>query len=181
MRGRFPLYYQELFLIRSSIIKILIIQGSLNNILFGRITTEQSVIQEKISQTIIRLLIVEDCLESIAEAGMDYHLGSMGNRLSGGQKQKLAIARVLLKEPNIILMDESTSALDNKSQARIQGLIERNWRDRRTVIAVVHRLDSIEGFSKIGVMKAGKLVELGTYHELMEQKGLLYELVHGKN
>jgi len=88
---------------------------------------------------------------------------------------------VLLKEPNIILMDESTSALDNKSQARVQGLIEQNWRGRRTVIAVVHRLDSIEGFSKIGVMKAGKLVELGTYNDLMEQKGLLYELVYGKD
>ena len=156
-------------------------QSILNNILFGRIKTEQSVVQEKISQGIIRLLIVEDCLESIAEAGMDYHLGSMGNRLSGGQKQKLAIARVLLKEPKIILMDESTSALDNKSQARIQGLLEQNWRGRRTVIAVVHRLDSIEGFSKIGVMKAGKLVELGTYQDLIEQKGLLYELIHGND
>ncbi len=156
-------------------------QSILNNILFGRITTRQNVIQEKISQAIIRLLIMEDCLESIAEAGMDYHLGSMGNRLSGGQKQKLAIARVLLKEPKIILMDESTSALDNKSQARIQELIENNWRGRRTVIAVVHRLDSIEGFNKIGVMKGGKLVELGTYHDLIEQKGLLYELVHGNN
>ncbi len=111
---------------------------------------------------------------------MEYHLGSMGNRLSGGQKQKLAIARVLLKEPKIILMDEATSALDNKSQARIQRLIEQRWRNKRTVISILHRLDSIEGFNKIGVMKEGKLVELGTYRDLIVQKGLLYELVHGK-
>jgi ABC-type multidrug transport system fused ATPase/permease subunit len=152
-------------------------QSILNNILFGRIKTEHSSIQEKISQDIIRLLIEEDCLESIAEAGMEHHLGSMGNKLSGGQKQKLAIARVLLKEPEVILMDESTSALDNKSQARIQRLIEQRWRNKRTVIAVVHRLDSIEGFNKIAVMKEGKLAEFGTYSELIEQKGLLYELV----
>jgi ABC-type multidrug transport system fused ATPase/permease subunit len=155
-------------------------QSILNNILFGRIKTERSSVQEKINQSIIRLLIEEDCLESIAEAGMAYHLGSMGSRLSGGQKQKLAIARVLLKDPKIIIMDESTSALDNKSQSRIQRLIEQRWRNKRTVIFVVHRLDSIEDFSKIGVMKDGKLAEFGTYSELIKQEGLLHELVFGK-
>ena len=155
-------------------------QSILNNILQGRITTELAHAQEQIDQNIIRLLIEEDCLESIVEAGMEYHLGSMGNRLSGGQKQKLAIARVLLKDPKIILMDEATSALDNKSQARIQHLIEQRWRNTRTVIAVVHRLDSIQGYDKIGVMKDGKLAEFGTYSELIDKKGLLYELVFGK-
>ena len=155
-------------------------QSILNNILFGRIKTEQISAQEEISQNIIRLLIEEDCLESIAEAGMDYHIGSMGNRLSGGQKQKLAIARVLLKDAKIILMDESTSALDNQSQSRIQRLIEHRWQGERTVIAVVHRLDSIEGFNKIGVMKDGQLMEYGEYPQLISQKGLLYELVFGK-
>lgn len=150
-----------------------------NNILLGRMKTEESRTHEHINQNIIRLLIEEDCLESLAEAGMEYHLGSMGNLLSGGQKQKLAIARVLLKDPKVILMDESTSALDNKSQTRIQHLIEQHWRKRRTVIAVVHRLDSIEGFDKIAVMKDGKIVEFGTYPELIAQKGLLAELVFG--
>jgi ABC-type multidrug transport system fused ATPase/permease subunit len=155
-------------------------QSILHNILFGRINTEESSIQEKINQHIIRLLIEEDCLEDIARKGMGYHLGSMGNRLSGGQKQKLSIARVLLKEPKVILMDESTSALDNKSQSRIQRLIEQRWRKKRTVISVMHRLDSLKGFGKIGVMKDGKLAEFGTYDELIGQNGLLHELVYGK-
>jgi ABC-type multidrug transport system fused ATPase/permease subunit len=142
--------------------------------------TEHAHAQEEINQNIIRLLIEEDLLEAIAEIGMTYHLGSMGNSLSGGQKQKLAIARVLLKNPKIILMDEATSALDNKSQARIQNLIAHRWRGNKTVIAVVHRLDSIREFDKIGVMKAGKLMEFGTYDELIKQNGLLSELVFGK-
>jgi ABC-type multidrug transport system fused ATPase/permease subunit len=151
-----------------------------NNIIFGRTKSENSKAQENLNQNIIRLLIEEDCLEAIAEAGMDYQLGSMGNLLSGGQKQKLAIARVLLKNSKIILMDEATSALDNKSQSRIQNLIEKRWRGRRTVVAVVHRLDSISGFDKIAVMKAGKLMEFGTYEELIAKKELLHELVFGK-
>ncbi len=154
-------------------------QSILNNILFGNLKRVDDYAQELVNQNIIRLLIEEDCLESIAEAGMEYQLGSMGNLLSGGQKQKLSIARVLLKNPKIILMDESTSALDNKSQARIQNLIERRWRKSRTVIAVVHRLDGIEGYDRIGVMKDGQLAEFGTYAELVEQKGLFCELVFG--
>jgi len=156
-------------------------QSILNNILFGRLKTELSHAQEKINQDILRLLIEEDCLEAIADAGMGFLVGSMGDRLSGGQRQKLAIARVLLKDPKIILMDESTSALDNKSQTRIQRLIEQRWKNYRTVIAVVHRLDIIKGFDKIGVLKAGMLREFGTYNELIEKKGLLYELVFGKD
>ena len=155
-------------------------QSILNNIFYGKMKTENSQVQEKISQDIIRLLIEEDCLEEIAEDGMEYQLGSMGNRLSGGQKQKLAIARVLLKDPAIILMDESTSALDNKSQTRIQRLIDKRWKGVKTVIAVVHRLDGIEKFDKIAVMKDGKLEELGKYDELIAEQGLFYSLVHGK-
>jgi ABC-type bacteriocin/lantibiotic exporter with double-glycine peptidase domain len=104
----------------------------------------------------------------------------MGDRLSGGQKQKLAIARVLIKQPKIILMDEATSALDNKSQARIQRLMTTRWKGKRTVIAAVHRLDILNTFDKIAVMKAGKLVEYGTYQELIEQKGILHELIYGR-
>jgi len=151
----------------------------LDNILFGKIKTGKTTPNEKISQAIIRLLIEEDCLEDVAEAGMFYNVGNMGDNLSGGQRQKLAIARVLLKEPKVILMDEATSALDNKSQARIQRLIDR-WKGEKTIIAVVHRLDTIQNFDFTGVMKAGRLVEYGPYKELMGQKNQLYELVTGK-
>ncbi len=155
-------------------------QSILNNILFGKTKSDLAHAQEKINQAVIHMLIEEECLEKIASIGMHFQVGSTGDRLSGGQRQKLAIARVLIKQPSIIIMDEATSALDNKSQTRIQRLMEMRWKKKRTVIAIIHRLDTIQGFDKIAVMKAGKLVEWGTYPQLIDQKGILYELIYGK-
>ena len=155
-------------------------QSILNNIFFGKIRPGLPGAQELINQSITQLLIEEDYLETVAKIGMEFHVGNMGDKLSGGQRQKLAIARVLLKQPKIILMDEATSALDNKSQTRIQRLMTTRWKGKRTVIAVVHRLDIIEDFDKIAVTKAGKIVEFGTYKDLIEQKGALHELIYGR-
>jgi ABC-type multidrug transport system fused ATPase/permease subunit len=155
-------------------------QTILNNIFFGRTKTNQPKAQDKIYQSIIHLLIEEDMLETIVEIGMQFQVGSKGDKLSGGQRQKLAIARVFLKNPRILIMDEATSALDNNSQARIQSLLETQWKGNSTLIAVVHRLDIIKNYDKIAVMKAGKIVEMGTFNELMSKKGMLYELIGGK-
>ncbi len=155
-------------------------QSILNNIFFGRIRPALPHAQEMMNQAIMHLLVEEDFLEEVAAIGMASPVGNMGDRLSGGQRQKLAIARVLLKSPKIILMDEATSALDNASQARIQRLMTTRWKGRRTVVAAVHRLDIIEGFDKVAVMKAGKLVEFGTYRELLEKRGTLHELIYGR-
>lgn len=155
-------------------------ESILNNIFFGRARTDIESARDRINQSVIHLLIEEDCLEEIAGIGMKFEVGSMGDKLSGGQRQKLAIARVLLKQPRIVIMDEATSALDNKSQGRIQNIIDTRWKGKRTVISVVHRLDSIVNFDKVAVMKDGKIMEIGTYNELLEKKGGLYQLVHGK-
>lgn len=155
-------------------------QSILNNIFFGKAKTENPQAQEKIYQSIIQLLIAEDLLETIIEIGMKFEVGTKGDRLSGGQRQKLAIARVFLKEPKILILDEATSALDNKSQARIQNLIDTRWKGKSTVIAVVHRLDIVRNYDSVAVMKAGKIGEIGTYDELIDKKGMLYELVYGK-
>ncbi|MCP3889082.1 MAG: ABC transporter ATP-binding protein [Desulfobulbaceae bacterium] len=155
-------------------------QSILNNIIFGKVKHGHTRTQEIINQSILQLLIEEDYLEKIAAIGMEFEVGNMGDRLSGGQRQKLAIARVLLKQPKIILMDEATSALDNNSQSRIQRLMTMRWKGRRTVIAVVHRLDIIDTFDKIAVTKAGKLVEFGGYQELIDKKGILHELIYGR-
>ena len=152
----------------------------LNNIFFGKTTTGNPIAQEKIDQSVIQLLIEEDLLETITDTGMQFQVGSKGDRLSGGQRQKLAIARVFLKSPQVLIMDEATSALDNKSQARIQNLMDTRWKGKSTLIAVVHRLDIIKNYDRVAVMKAGKLGEIGTYEELMKKKGMLYELVGGQ-
>lgn len=155
-------------------------QSILNNIFFGKMKTVNPNAQEKINQSIIHLLIEEDFLETVIEIGMQFEVGSKGDKLSGGQRQKLAIARAFLKNPRFLIMDEATSALDNKSQSRIQNLLENKWKGKSTLIAVVHRLDIIKNFNKVAVMKAGKLGEIGTYNELIAREGLLYELEHGK-
>jgi ABC-type multidrug transport system fused ATPase/permease subunit len=151
-----------------------------NNIFFGKTKTTSLKAQDTIVQSIIQLLIEEDLLETIVGIGMQFQVGSKGDKLSGGQRQKLAIARVFLKSPRLLIMDEATSALDNNSQARIQNFLEVRLKGKATVIAVVHRLDIIKKFDKVAVMKAGKLIEMGGYDELMAQKGVLYGLIRGK-
>jgi ABC-type multidrug transport system fused ATPase/permease subunit len=155
-------------------------QTILNNILFGQVTTSNPKALDLINQSIIQLIIEEDFLETIVEIGMQFEVGSKGDKLSGGQRQKLAIARSFLKAPRILIMDEATSALDNKSQTRIQNLIDTRWKGKSTIISVVHRLDIIKNYDKVAVMKAGKIIELGSYNELIARKGVLYELVSGK-
>ena len=155
-------------------------QTILNNIFFGKTKGSSPKAQDKIYQSIIQLLIAEDLLETIIAIGMHYQVGTKGDKLSGGQRQKVAIARAFLKKPRLLIMDEATSALDNKSQARIQNLLETRWKKRSTVIAVVHRLDIIKNFDKIAVMKAGKIIEIGSYDELVARKGVLYELTGKK-
>lgn len=153
-------------------------QTIFNNILFGIVKTNNPGDQEKINQFMIALLIGEDFLERMIEIGMNFCVGTEGNKLSGGQRQKLAIARTFLKSPPIMILDEATSALDNNSQKRIQNVLSRVWKGKSTLIAVVHRLDIVKEYDKVAFLKAGKIVEMGTYDELMAKKGYFYELVY---
>ena len=154
-------------------------QSILNNIFFGSLTSDSPKIEDRVNQCIVQLLIEEDLLEQVADIGMEFEVGTRGDKLSGGQQQKLSIARVLLKKPKILIMDEATSALDNASQSRIQNLIEK-WKGSTTVISVIHRLDLLPSFDKVAVMKSGKIIESGAPDKLLATKGVLYELVHGK-
>ncbi|MCM2284922.1 MAG: ABC transporter ATP-binding protein/permease [Desulfobacula sp.] len=156
-------------------------QTIFNNILFGIVKTTNPAAQEKINQFMIALLIGEDFLERMIEIGMNFNVGTKGNNLSGGQRQKLAIARTFLKSPAVMILDEATSALDNNSQKRIQSVLSRQWKGKSTLIAVVHRLDIVKDYDKIAFLKAGKIVEMGTYDELMAKKGYFYELAYGHN
>ncbi|MGD2037071.1 MAG: ABC transporter ATP-binding protein/permease [Desulfobacterales bacterium] len=155
-------------------------QSILTNIFFGKLKDESSIAREKINTCIHQLLIQEDFLEDIVEMGMQHPVGTKGDNLSGGQRQKLAIARIFLKEPPVLIMDEATSGLDNDSQRRIQELLEAQWKGKSTLIAVAHRLDIIKNYDRVAVMKAGKIVEMGTYDELMDKKGTLFELASAK-
>jgi len=107
--------------------------------------------------------------------GLDSNVGEHGGKLSGGQKQRIAIARALIRDPRILILDEATSALDNVSEYHVQKAIESVIKGRTTFI-VAHRLSTIRCADRIACMEGGRIVELGTYDELMAKKGKFYEL-----
>jgi ATP-binding cassette subfamily B protein len=107
--------------------------------------------------------------------GLDTLVGERGYRFSGGEKQRLAIARLLLKAPEIVILDEATAHLDSESEAAIQGAFEIALQGR-TSLVIAHRLSTILKADQILVVNEGRIVERGTHAELLERGGLYAEL-----
>jgi ATP-binding cassette subfamily B protein len=123
-----------------------------------------------------RAAAIHDRIVELPE-GYDTIVGERGYKLSGGEKQRVAIARVLLKDPRILILDEATSALDTVSERLIQAALER-LEHGRTTIAIAHRLSTILRADQILVYDGGRIVERGSHRELLAKRGLyarLYE------
>ncbi len=119
---------------------------------------------------------IHDFVAGLAD-GYQTVVGERGYRLSGGEKQRIAIARVILKDPRILILDEATSHLDSQSEALIQEALDRVM-EGRTAVVIAHRLSTVLAADRILVIDRGRLVEQGTHPELLAAGGIyagLYE------
>jgi ATP-binding cassette subfamily B protein len=135
------------------------------NIRYGRWDASDAEVEEA-----ARLAQI-DAFIRLSPKGYETEVGERGLKLSGGEKQRVAIARTILKGPPILLLDEATSALDSHTEKEIQDALERVSRNRTTLV-IAHRLSTIVTADEIIVLDQGVIVERGTHHQLLARGGL---------
>ena len=139
------------------------------NLLYGRPEATQEQLEAA-----ARAASIHDRIAELPE-GYDTVVGERGYKMSGGEKQRLAIARVILKDPNILILDEATSSLDTTSERLVQAALEPLMQDR-TTIAIAHRLSTILKADVIFVIDRGRIVEQGSHDDLLSRGGLYSQL-----
>jgi subfamily B ATP-binding cassette protein MsbA len=160
LRARLSLVGQHTFLFNDTIS---------NNIRYGNLAASH---EEIIAAA--KSAFALDFIERLP-LGFETVIGEGGHALSGGERQRLAIARAILKDAPILIMDEATASLDNRSEREVQGALESLERNRTTIV-VAHRLSTIQNADKIIVMQGGFVVEQGTHADLLKQGGEYYRL-----
>lgn len=139
------------------------------NIVYGRLDASEEEIRE-----VARAANAQEFIERLPE-GYDTLVGERGMKLSVGQRQRISIARALLRNPRILILDEATSSLDNESESLVQEALDRLMQERTTIV-IAHRLTTIQNADKIVVLERGQVVEQGRHEELLEMQGKYYRL-----
>ena len=153
---------QEIFLIDDTLFR---------NIALG--VPDGEVDRERLNKAIISAQL-QEVIEKMPE-GLDTQVGERGVMLSGGQRQRVGLARALYFDPEMLILDEGTSALDNETEAKFMRAVE-SLQGEITVISIAHRLTTVRGCNAIYVLIGGKIGEVGTYEELMESKSEFFRL-----
>ena len=135
-----------------------------NNIAFG---LDEKEIDEEQLLSAVKMAQLGDVIKRLPK-GLDTMIGERGVRLSGGQRQRIGIARALYNNPEILIMDEATSSLDNRTEKYIIQSIER-LKKGRTIIIIAHRLTTVKNCDKLFLIKDGRVVDMGSYDELIEK------------
>lgn len=147
-----------------------------DNVLFGKISYGEAQAAEKIGNLISEVIDQQKLRDTVLEVGLDYQAGIAGSRLSGAQRQKLAIARNVVKRPDALIVSEATAALESATQNRILDNILSEF-DDRGVIWSLHRASIANKFDRVLVMKNGRVVQQGTYDEVNVEGSAFQELV----
>ena len=161
LRKHFGYVFQDTYLFNMSIRE---------NIKFSSLSTTDEQVMSSAKSASAHDFIME------MDKSYDTMVGERGVLLSGGQKQRIAIARMMLMNPEIILLDEATSALDNATESEIKRSLDKLC-EGKTTVAVAHRLSTIMNYDAIIVLDKGKIVEQGTYDELMNNRSNFYNLI----
>lgn len=142
-----------------------------NNILYGK----PSATAEEI-ETAAKMANIHDFIANDLSDGYQTVVGERGVKLSGGEKQRMAIARMLIKNPEVLIFDEATASLDTKSEKIIQQEIEKLSKGDIATIVIAHRLSTVVDFDEIIVLEKGKIVERGNHKQLLEKNGVYFAL-----
>ena len=149
-----------------------------DNILFGKIAYGQAHAAARVGELIREVVDELGLRKDIIRGGFDYEVGIAGSRLSLAQRQKLAISRCLLKQPDLLIVNEATSGLDPAAEGNVLNRIKEHMQGRG-LIWVLSRLDLVDQFDRIIVMEGGSVVEQGTPTELDTDGSRLHGLKHG--
>jgi putative ABC transport system ATP-binding protein len=147
-----------------------------DNILFGKVAYGQAQAQEGVSRLLAQVVEAAGLRDTITGVGLVYECGIAGARLNNQQRQKLALARAVLKRPDLLILSEATAVLDGPVQARVLKSLREECQGRGLVWAL-HRASLADGFDRVLVMSGGRLVEQGTFGELKQNGSQLAQLV----